>query len=145
MCLDLVKQNTYFRGGTCHTLLHKSQGLSQHMEGVKRRKKKQALNKHTKKRVMIKFTFRDVCGNKLVLSLVLGCCFMGLRQRKWQWVPTFQTHVHAVWGSTWYLWTKQRAKIFCSIFPLSYLFKMFFPCPSLCVLDRIDKHPCVTK
>lgn len=33
-----------------------------------------------------------------------------------------------------------------SCFPIVVsLSQIFFPCPSLCVLVRIDKHPCVTK
>jgi hypothetical protein len=42
------------------------------------------------KSVMIKFTFRDVLGTERVLSLVLGVCFMAVKERKLLWLLTFQ-------------------------------------------------------
>lgn len=96
MRLDLGKQSTYFRGGTCHTLLHKPRGLSQGrgVEGVKRGGGSQALHmKKTDDRI-----HSQGCGggDKLALFCVLRCFFMDVKEGKWLRLPTFQSHIRAV-------------------------------------------------
>lgn len=75
-----------------------------------------------RKRLMTEFTSGDAgVGINLLFFCVLRCSFMDIEEGKWLWLPPFKSHLCAVWGSTWYLWTTQQAKIFGSVFPLSSL------------------------
>lgn len=97
MCLDLGKQSTYFRGGTCHTLLHKSRGLSQGrgVEGVKRGEKQALHTKKTDDRIHF-----QGCGGGDKLALFVCVCFRysftDVKEGKWLWLPAFQSHIRAV-------------------------------------------------
>lgn len=99
------------------------------------------------KRLMTEFTSRDagVGINLLFFCVCFKVFFHGYRGRKMALATSIsKPHMCGV-RKHLVLMNNTAGKNIWFCFPIVISLSDFFSCPSLCVLVRIDKHPCVTK